>query len=322
MKWKVYIFCKRYFLRNILIIFILVCTFFTNANAQDVSGIAGAFADIGYGARPIGMGGAYVALASDPYAVLWNPACLPYVRGWQVSTMYTEQFGLIPYGLVTAAKDIDLNQGVGIAALTSGDEILRESSLYVAYGRRLQSLGPAFKNFAFGATVKFRISSFGNNPDGGELRSRGNASGYGLDLGLRWKFAHKWTLGLFLRDAVNQVNYNNETRGETYGESVPTALLLGTAFMARANVVFALDFDKALYEDLNDKILMGAEWMLFNTIFLRGGWAQTLNTEPNRKINFGFGIQYFRRDFGVRFDFAYQLHFLANTPRVTVSCWF
>ena len=322
MLWEVCKYCKKLYTSKVLIVFFCVCIFCINANGQEVSGIAGAFADIGYGARPIGMGGAYVALASDPYAVLWNPACLPYVRGWQVSTMYTKQFGLIPYGLVTAAKDINENQGVGIAALTSGDEILRETSLYVAYGRRLQSLGSIFKNIAFGTTVKLRLSSFGNNSDGGELRSRGNASGYGLDLGLRWKFAHKWTLGLFLRDAVNKVYYNNETRGENYGEAVPTALLLGTAFMARSNMVFVLDLDKALYEDLDDKVLVGAEWMLFNTIFLRGGWAQTLNTEPNRKINVGFGLQYFQNDFGVRFDFAYQLHFLANTPRVSVSCWF
>jgi hypothetical protein len=284
--------------------------------------ITAAFVDIGYGARPMGMGGAYVALASDPYGVLWNPACLSYVRGWQVSTMYAKQFGLIPYALVTAATGLNGGQGVGVAGLTSGDEVLRETTALLAYGRRLSFLGPAYEHLALGMALKIRMSSFGNNEDGGELRSRGSATGYGVDLGARWKFAPKWTLGVLVRDVLNQVTYNNETRNDTYGESVPATMIVGTAFLARPNLVFVLDWDKALYGDVSDKLRVGCEWMLFNTIFLRGGWGQSLDAEQNRRINCGFGLQYFRKGFGVRFDFAYQLYFLANTPRVSVSCWF
>ena len=40
-------------------------------------------------------------------------------------------------------------------------------------------------------------------------------------------------VGNDLGDIVNQVNYHNETRGEDYGEPVPAALVLGTAFLAR-----------------------------------------------------------------------------------------
>ncbi len=294
----------------------------TPACGQELSHIPSAFADIGYGARPLGMGGAYVALASDPYAVLWNPACLPYVRGWQVSTMYAKQYNIIPYALVASARSVGSVYGMGIAALTSGDDVLRETALYLSAGRKMGALGAGFKGVSLGATLKLRLSSFGNNPDGGALRSQGSASGFGVDMGMRWKFASKWTAGIVLRDLVNQVYYHNETRGERYGESVPAALVFGTAFLARHNLVFVFDWNKALHRELKDRILVGGEWMLFNTIYLRGGWSQHLDTDPVRKVNVGFGLQYFREDFGVRFDFAYQLYFLANTPRVSVSCWF
>lgn len=284
--------------------------------------IPAAFVDIGYGARPMGMGGAYVALASDAYGVLWNPSCLPYVRGWQVSTMYAKQFGIIPYMLATLARNVGSDGGMGIALLSSGDDALRETTGLISYGMRLGRFGRGLDNFSLGITLKFRQASFGNNPDGGEDQIQGNAFGYGLDLGLRWKFAARWTLGLVVRDALNTVTYNNETRAEEYQESVPSTLIIGTAFLAKPYLVFTLDWDKALYSDVKDKVLAGAELRLFKLLFIRAGWAQSLDPEPNRKLNWGLGLQYFTRTFGVRFDFAYQYHFLATTPRVSTSLWF
>lgn len=302
--------------RKIITIFLIVLGIITFEARGDVPA---AFADIGYGARPMGMGGAYVALASDAYAVLWNPAGLPFVRGWQVSTMYTKQYGIVPYTLATGAKGLGGDQGMGIAVLSSGDAVWRETTALIAYGIELSVLGP---NLALGLSIKLRTVSFGNNSDGGEDQIRGSATGYGLDLGLRWKFAPKWTLGVLFRDALNQVTYNNETREEKYGEAVPAGLIMGTAFLAKPNLVFVLDWDKALYHDVKDKVLVGVEWRVFRIIFLRGGWSQTIDIDPNRKFNWGLGLQYFKKKFGVRFDFSYQYHFLASTPRVSTSFWF
>lgn len=284
--------------------------------------IPAAFVDIGYGARPLGMGGAYVALASDPYAVFWNPACLVSVQGWQVSTMYAKQFGLIPYTLAAVAHGLTEHSGVGLGVLTSGDEMLRESACYVSYARRLGMLGPAGARLAAGLTLKVRWASFGNNADGGEQRVQGTAVGYGLDLGLRWKPAPRWALGMLLRDPVNLLQYRNDTRRTSYGESVPAGLVVGAAYLVRPNVVLALDLAKSLYVDVKDRISLGGEWLLFKALYLRGGWSQNLDPVANGKANFGVGLQYFRDTWGARFDFAYQLHFLAHTPRVSVSVWF
>ncbi|MBU1680098.1 MAG: hypothetical protein KKD86_14825, partial [Bacteroidetes bacterium] len=53
----------------------LVFILFNGAlHAQDLSGIPGAFVDIGFGAKPVAMGGAFVGLANDVNSIIWNPA--------------------------------------------------------------------------------------------------------------------------------------------------------------------------------------------------------------------------------------------------------
>jgi hypothetical protein len=49
-----------------------------------------AFLKLGVGARAMGMGSAYVALADDPTASYWNPAGLASVQGTQVTVMHNE----------------------------------------------------------------------------------------------------------------------------------------------------------------------------------------------------------------------------------------
>lgn len=60
-------------------------------SAHAASGEAGfAFLKLGVGARPMGMGSAYVALATDPTAIYWNPAGLGGAEGAQVTVMHNE----------------------------------------------------------------------------------------------------------------------------------------------------------------------------------------------------------------------------------------
>jgi len=49
-----------------------------------------AFLKLGVGARPMGMGSAYVAIANDPTAVYWNPAGLASIEKTQVTAMHNE----------------------------------------------------------------------------------------------------------------------------------------------------------------------------------------------------------------------------------------
>ncbi|HEX9935440.1 MAG TPA: hypothetical protein VGB38_09615, partial [bacterium] len=252
---------KKHTSNSLIIMFVFLMT----APVCSLAGIPAAFADIGFGARPSGMGGAYTALASDPFGVLFNPACLPDAKGWQISTLFTRQFNLIPYTLAAGARGMG-RFGLGAAFLTSGDDAWRENTVYLSLGMRLNGHDRARGRLSLGLTLKYRTAAFGDNEDGGENRIRGAAAGFGMDAGLRWKASSAWTVGLLVRDAWNRMRYDNRTRDTAYDESVPSALVLGTAYLPRSNLVFVFDADKALYSDARDRFALGAEWMLFRTL--------------------------------------------------------
>lgn len=68
---------------------------------------AAEFLKVGAGARALGMGGAFVALADDASAIYWNPAGIVSVDNVQLEAMHAEQFGnLINYDFVAVAFPI------------------------------------------------------------------------------------------------------------------------------------------------------------------------------------------------------------------------
>lgn len=63
--------------------------------AQAGDKYAAEFLKIGVGARALGMGEAFVAVADDGTAGYWNPAGLVFVRHREVSALHAEQFGAL-----------------------------------------------------------------------------------------------------------------------------------------------------------------------------------------------------------------------------------
>jgi hypothetical protein len=278
--------------------------------------IPAAYVDIGYGARPMGMGGAFTALASDAHSIFWNPAGLSYLKKNHFTGMYTKQFNLIPYALGAYAFPMG-KTSLGIAFLTSGNDVLRESTLVGSLARtfRLPLIGTA----GIGLNIRYRNATFGNNADGGENRSQGSANGFGLDFGMIKNLGRGTRFGLFLRDSINNLSYDNSTRAESYSESVPAGLVLGVAQRIHKTAVLAIDLEKSLYSDVADKVHIGSELSLMKYIVVRGGMWQNIKADVVRNYSVGFGVRIAKRSFGAQFDFAYLFNDLANTPRISFS---
>ena len=51
-------------------------------------GVPGAFLRLGVGARPLGLGNAFVAIAGDASATYWNPAGLTKLKRIELEVMY------------------------------------------------------------------------------------------------------------------------------------------------------------------------------------------------------------------------------------------
>lgn len=88
---------------------------------------AGAFMENGGGARALGMGGAFTAVADDPSTTFWNPAGLAYATGSEVMVMHSELFGdLIDRDFVSYSQPVDWNilggerSGIGISLIRLG----------------------------------------------------------------------------------------------------------------------------------------------------------------------------------------------------------
>lgn len=70
---------------------------------------AGEFMAVGGGARALGMGGAFVAVAADASTVYWNPAGISGMEKRQALAMHSERFGdLVNYNFGAYAQPTDL----------------------------------------------------------------------------------------------------------------------------------------------------------------------------------------------------------------------
>ena len=309
-----------YFKFLLLFPLIFACSF---AYATDLSHIPGAFVDIGFGARPMGMGGAFVGLADDRNAVMWNPAGMMKLQGQGISFMWAKQLGLIPYNYLCYSRSLGEQYRIGGGLIYSGDELMSETTVLVSFASSLGKVNPYLENVAAAVNLKIRSSSFGNNNDGDIDRVTGDAFGYGFDFGLMWFISPKISVGALFRDLFNDITWNSsqlELGDSNYSESVPFELTFGVSYRPTAQSVIAMDLRKAVYEDVKDRLIIGLEQIVFKRIFLRAGWGRNIGAKyGNEEIGLGIGVLQELKTFNFNFDFAYMVNDLKNTPRLGVS---
>jgi hypothetical protein len=97
---------------------LLVLTHFSTYSQTVFSKYAGEFMSIGVGARALGMGGAYVAIANDVTSGYYNPAGLASVNYPQIALMHAEQFGnLVNYDYAGVTIPFGTDMSFGISAM-------------------------------------------------------------------------------------------------------------------------------------------------------------------------------------------------------------
>jgi hypothetical protein len=285
--------------------------------------VEGAFLDAGYGARPVGMGGAFTAIADDSNAPLYNPAGLVQVQWNEVSAMYARLFsGLTLYSGNDAAggDTVHLDQSYlayvskplsfgsfGLSwANFNTTHLYREDTVALSYAHYLGDLIPVLDNqVAMGVNVKYLRHGWTLDAAtaGDPVFSGGDHQGaWTADLGLIWKPDsgpyEGWRLGLAAKN-ITKPDVGFQTK-----DQVPLELRLGAAYQSRLRpwLVPALDLTR---RDGITGVHGGVEsWLLQDTLGLRAGanrdeaaagisYYQTVNKRYGFRLDYGFTVPYY-----------------------------
>ncbi|MCH7681997.1 PorV/PorQ family protein [candidate division KSB1 bacterium] len=290
---------------------------------------AAQFLKIGAGARPIGMGGAYTAIADDINSIYWNPAGLALIGGGGEATFnHAEWLGDTQYDF--AAFSLNASDfgslGLQVISLRTPEENVRTVFAPEGTGQvwdyNAIAIGVTFaKNltdrFAIGFTGKFIQENLFNE----------TAKGAAFDIGILYKtpfenvtlgasiinFGTKMRLDgrdiFFNEDPFPEQGSVNEVPSKFRLESyeIPLSLRFGLSWQLVHNedVTILAAVDGSHPNDNVEFINGGVEVGLKNILFLRGGYKSLFLKNSEQGATFGAGLRYDIVGTNLKFDFGW-----------------
>ncbi len=201
----------------------------------------------GHGAKALGMGGAFCALANDGTAALWNPAGLALMSHtiW-LGGATQNLFGLVGYQYVAGGyKFGDYAVGIAWSNATAGTQY--GANLY------LGTVGVKIGDFGtVGANLKYYQETIAGT----------TTSGFGFDVGFLVPLTPEIAIGIVAKD-VGGTTIANQTVTSVYGAGMGLKLLDGALVLA-ADV----SVDGA-FQPLN--LGAGIEFVLIENLAVRAG---------------------------------------------------
>jgi len=267
------------------------------------SGEADAFALPGVGARPGGMGGAFIGLSDDVESIYYNPAGLGNLIQSEASAMYQAPSLDTSRSFVAVSKRwvnpvLPGSFGFGWLRLRSSDIELTNTDEQVIGSDTLTndlllwSVGVhPFAHWSFGATAKYFRFAFNGFKE----------SGFGADLGAHAQY-NPFRMGLVLTDIGGTTLKGNsiDPSGGQVSDRVPARLKsgVGLVFNQPFNWPLSLAWDLDTLVKLQDaqdiKTNTGVEvWTFHDSAALRAGYRESGGPTLGFGLRFGqFQIDY------------------------------
>jgi hypothetical protein len=261
------------------------------------------------GARPLGMGAAFVALADDANAVLYNPGGLAWAKG--ITLTFTDIANIAavqayPTGYGSSLGLAVINSSISGIPMGSGEASSDSSVISVSFGSKLNFIPALYKNEAWqrvgvGLTVKGLL--------GQTLRRTGyldrSASGWDADLGVMWKGTDWWTFGALLQNILPAKTFGGgQIKWDIGGEEgIPASEKIALAAKIIGDIgsgspVFIEGREMVLAGELNfaggSPLLfrVGTEWGFNKRYYFRTGMMQ--QWKPGgvaSSLNLGMGMR-------------------------------
>jgi hypothetical protein len=266
------------------------------------TGIAWAsFEDVAVGARPLALGGAFVAIADDANAIYWNPAGLARIDGTRLMGTRAWLFGVSDFHVdYLAFKAPNLGSlALGLGWLNAALEDIQSENTFILSLAR-DGLGP----LAGGVNLKyFRLDAPGyeryNDPayDGAQ-------SAWGVDLGAMMRLRRNLTFGLSARNLNEpEISMLSTTANP---DVIARRFHLGSSYLFRDTVVLAIDLASETGDFGNFKIHAGGEIWFFKAYAVRVG-----TSENRQSVGAGVVANHWKVDFALvnhqRMDNSYRV---------------
>lgn len=264
-----------------IIIYLLFPVFHVIAALMPVNA---AFDDLGSGARPIAMAGAFTGIADDANTIHSNPAGLGQLSRPEMTALYGRMYmgltdgskiGNSYVGFVWPIKGGDLGSlGVSWMELELAGAY-SENTFGISYARKIYS------SFYAGATLKHMRTSFSSDiytAIDPVFRSKGSGkSSFGVDVAAFYRLMPRYTFGLMLR------NINEPDIGLSDKDIVPMQARIGMGYY-RWSSVFGIDFARG---DGNTLFAVGAEHWIRRRFAARAGFE--IGSKSRKNLSAGLG---------------------------------
>lgn len=260
----------------------------------------------GVGARAVGMGEAFTAVADDASALYWNPGALSRIQS--VGLFATHE--IMGYGIGMSCASVGMPSNfatfaVGVSALTFGFYDVRDIN-----GKMAGS--GSFTDMTFTAGMGTRMPGISglNGGMGASVEYIGNDSGdpaFGLGVGAVVEPTRALSLGLVFEHMTLKGN----------GFPLPAAARLGCAYSLQDNFLMSGDVEYGMVQHLVTGAV-GMEYSAFRMFSMRMGYRFMSQDQGWRGLNglvggFGFNID------NLSIDYAAQLYGdMATTHRMGV----
>jgi hypothetical protein len=288
---------------------VLVLLLVATVSGEQYSNVAFIF-DLGMGARPLAMGGAFVGLADDANALFYNAAGLAWAQDLSILSSYEARLGTASYGSLSASLP---HFGFGVHYFDFGDvpetdefgNVLgafgyRNYALIAAAGVKAADLPflariPLAENIGFGLKAKLlKISTL----------DPGSGTGFAIDLPLLFRsgvpsprvpIITNYGVGIVIENLIGlPIKYESG-----HQENWPRKLILGTSLEFLDQVILAMDVTS------EKSIRLGVEWTPIPAVSFRTG----LKNEDVWIWSLGMGVRF--RNFV--FDLAVVPHPYLNS---------
>ncbi|MDD5688253.1 MAG: PorV/PorQ family protein [Elusimicrobia bacterium] len=260
----------------------------------------------GVGARPLGMGEAFVGLADDINTLQFNPAGLSNISCKELGAIYSKELVDTGYSNITYSQplknrgyiggsfllfqggDIEINWWDAVNGVrTETRNAEQDYVLTFGYARNLMSDG----ELSIGANLKY-ISS--------KLAEESTASSIAVDLGFLTRLsAYPLSVGLSIQNLGTALKYKGGIASGSESDPLPMAIRVGGAYKFISEdmkkLTGVLDINK--YTNTDMQINLGLECWLKEMITLRAGY-KTGNDLASITAGVGFRFKSSQLDYG------------------------